>query len=282
MHLWNSWKSTLLDTLYHATCAYLQSTATQNQQQLIHDKQQQAAIKLTRQDLDDADIQALWQRLPNTYFRYFDANTLAWQTQVILNQQDDLEPAIACRTHPTHGHAELMLFIHNPQMAFAKTTNVLDALNLNIAEARFYRNSQNEILCYFILLNHQNQRFNETSRLKEVVDVLTIRLHSTQSTHQKHIRRSSAEQHFEMAPEISFSEANLAHARQIDITCIDRPGLLADIAAVFAETKLGVHHAKVTTLGEKVNDSFILSRSENHLFSAAFQDTLSQALQEIL
>jgi [protein-PII] uridylyltransferase len=50
----------------------------------------------------------------------------------------------------------------------------------------------------------------------------------------------------------------------LEVLCPDRPGLLAVIANVFVEQHIVLHNAKITTLGENVEDVFFITDEDNH------------------
>ena len=58
--------------------------------------------------------------------------------------------------------------------------------------------------------------------------------------------------------------------------CPDRPGLLAIIADVFIEMGIVLHNAKITTLGENVEDVFFITDTDNHKL---MDPALTEALQ---
>lgn len=53
----------------------------------------------------------------------------------------------------------------------------------------------------------------------------------------------------------------------IELIALDRPGLLARIGAVFLDCQFLVHSAKITTIGERVEDFFSLSRRDGELLT---------------
>jgi len=59
--------------------------------------------------------------------------------------------------------------------------------------------------------------------------------------------------------------------------CSDRPGLLAKVAGIFVEMDIRLHNAKITTLGENVEDVFFISDENNE---AIKDSSIQQKLQE--
>ena len=65
----------------------------------------------------------------------------------------------------------------------------------------------------------------------------------------------------------------------MDLACSDRPGLLSDISAAFVTCGIRVHDAKITTMGDRVEDAFILSDKQNEPLS---RDTRAQLLKTLI
>ena len=66
----------------------------------------------------------------------------------------------------------------------------------------------------------------------------------------------------------------------IDITAVNRPHLLADIAETFFAHNISLRYAKITTLDQRIEDSFITYSPS--LQDPQTQNTLKQALIEVL
>ena len=66
----------------------------------------------------------------------------------------------------------------------------------------------------------------------------------------------------------------------IDITAVNRPHLLADIAETFFAHNISLRYAKISTLDERVEDSFIVFSPD--LKNPKTQSSLKQALLEQL
>jgi [protein-PII] uridylyltransferase len=68
----------------------------------------------------------------------------------------------------------------------------------------------------------------------------------------------------------------------MDLTCSDRPGLLSDISAAMVACGIRIHDAKITTMGDRVEDAFILSDKHNEPLSRDTRALLLKILIEKL
>ncbi|MNG07707.1 Bifunctional uridylyltransferase/uridylyl-removing enzyme [compost metagenome] len=64
----------------------------------------------------------------------------------------------------------------------------------------------------------------------------------------------------------------------LELTALDTPGLLARIGAVFQQCGLSLHAAKITTIGERVEDFFSLTTLEGEPLNQAEQQALEERL----
>jgi [protein-PII] uridylyltransferase len=65
----------------------------------------------------------------------------------------------------------------------------------------------------------------------------------------------------------------------LEVLCPDRQGLLAVIAHIFIDMGITLHNAKITTLGENVEDVFFITGPDD---LPLHDDTVIDALQETI
>jgi [protein-PII] uridylyltransferase len=69
----------------------------------------------------------------------------------------------------------------------------------------------------------------------------------------------------------------------LNVTASDRPGLLANIALVLVELGLEITSARITTLGERVEDVFLVTRVDGASINDAQQCyDIEQAIRQRL
>jgi [protein-PII] uridylyltransferase len=68
----------------------------------------------------------------------------------------------------------------------------------------------------------------------------------------------------------------------MDLACSDRPGLLSNISAAMVACGVRIHDARISTLGDRVEDAFILSDKENAPLSRNLRAELLQSLKDTL
>ena len=75
-------------------------------------------------------------------------------------------------------------------------------------------------------------------------------------------RLSRQVRHFPVTPEVEIRADERGNQYLMSISAADRPGLLYAIARVLAEHGITLHTAKIATLGERVEDVFLISGKE--------------------
>ncbi|HSC74626.1 MAG TPA: ACT domain-containing protein, partial [Pseudomonadales bacterium] len=99
-------------------------------------------------------------------------------------------------------------------------------------------------------------------------------------------RRTARElKHFTMPTRTSMVNDINSGTTVLEVISPDRPGLLARIARVFVEFGIRIHNAKITTLGERVEDVFFVTDQEgkplsNPEFCAALQTEICEQLDK--
>jgi [protein-PII] uridylyltransferase len=74
-------------------------------------------------------------------------------------------------------------------------------------------------------------------------------------------RLSRQVRHFPITPEVSIRPDERGSHYIMSLTAADRPGLLYAIATVLSRHHLNLQTAKIATLGERVEDTFLINGS---------------------
>jgi len=81
---------------------------------------------------------------------------------------------------------------------------------------------------------------------------------------------------------INFSVNKKWNLTQVEISVIDKQGLLSNIAYVFYQLNISIINARIATLGERVEDVFFVSSAQNKPLSKDEERALQRALEERL
>lgn len=75
-------------------------------------------------------------------------------------------------------------------------------------------------------------------------------------------RLSRLVRHFPITPEVEIRADERGSHYLMNVTAADRPGLLFGIARILGQHGITLHTAKIATLGERVEDVFLISGKE--------------------
>ena len=89
---------------------------------------------------------------------------------------------------------------------------------------------------------------------------------------------------FPVQPHVTISNMLSNKFTVVEVECLDRIGLLAEITAVLSDLSLDIHSARITTFGEKVIDTFYVTdltgqKIENPTRQEKVRSTLLETLR---
>src|SRR5690606_35227790 len=165
---------------------------------------------------------------------------------------------------------------------FATVTATLDRLGLGVVEARVVSSLKGMSLDTFQVLDAGTEFVSPERRAATVAEVLGRTL-ATAPYRVAPVRRAVPRRlrHFHMPVNIAFDADPGTGRTRMTLVCTDRPGLLAQVAAVLREHRMRVHDARIATFGERVEDFFQLTdEADRPVTDQARLDQLRQALAQ--
>jgi [protein-PII] uridylyltransferase len=274
--VWNAWKGKLLEDLYAATRRLL-SGATPQQALGLAGRQEEARGILRFHGLRPGIEEAFWQQLDTAYFMRHDAEEIAWHTRVLYHRPDAAEPVVKARINQIGEGLQVMVYVVDQQELFARLCGFFSRLGYSIADAKIHTTRHGYALDSFILLDPSHQLpYRDMTALLE--HDLVERLKTRPPLEPPATGRLSRQvRHFPITPEVSIRPDEKGHYHIMSIGAADRPGLLHSIALILSRHGVDLHTAKIATLGERVEDTFLISGKE-----LAKTATLVKLEQELL
>lgn len=263
--LWNSWKDSLLKTLYNGTLTVLNRGLDNplNKHDIISKNKKQALQLLRDRPIGEAAILALWQEMGDSYFLRYQADEISWHTPEIIqhiNHNKSLQPLVLIRQDTHYNSTEIFIYCADKKHLFAQITVVIGKLALNIISARIVTSTTHYALDRFRVLNKEGNAVTDTIELQRICSNIEAALRQRQLPKETHVRKPSRRmKHFHIPVGVEFDNAVTAGLTSVAITATDRPGALYRIARSFLHCDLLVHAAKVATIGEKLEDVFFIS-----------------------
>jgi len=284
--IWNSWKASLLQELYDATRRAfrrgLENPLAQTEQ--CENNQQQALELLTAQHVPKNAIDKLWNSLSLEYFIRHSVDEIVWQTEAIIANAGREFPMILAQQRSQRGGTEI--FIHMPIAShlFAASTGIFERLGLNVADARIITSDKNYAFDTYILLEEDGEAISNNDRIKEIISRLKHELPQTDFTDKQiNLRTARQLKHFNTRTRVNFNQDAPNHRTIMEIITADRPGLLSKVGLALMECDIHLQNAKITTIGERVEDVFFISdKDQQPIKDEALLDQLRNSIVTFL
>jgi len=273
-NLWNTWRASLLRKLYlSAKRALAQGLeVTVGKDARIDETRDEAVALLLDSGVGRDEALALWEGVDPDYFLRESPDDILWQTKAVAAHTSD-GPLISIRnTVDIEGQeGASQIFIRAPLTAFlfANLSTACERLNLTIVDARLYPLAAGHCYVTFMVLEADGTPLQLTKpRLQQIEEMLRRYVDATQALPAPRQSPPSRKQrHFTRNTVTTLTNNENKPYSILEVLCLDRPGLLAVIGHIFVEMQIKMHNAKITTLGENVEDVFFITDELNRPLS---------------
>ena len=284
-NVWNAWKARLLESLFLQTRRVLQQSLDTEAQLSL--RKQEVLQKLSSFNLKEDSVQPLWQAFGESYFNRFDSDEIAWQSRLLIPHKLTGTAIVRARLSPKGDGIQVMIYSRDQREIFARICHFFDSMQYNIVQAKIFTTAHGYAMDNFIVLEPETRQISYTGLLKHIEQGLTEQLSgSTAMPSPIRGRVSRQVKHMPITTQVSIRPAHLHHdhdqpIQQLDVIANDRPGLLASMALILLQNDIALHNAKVNTLGNRVEDSFLISTSDGQPLNPAQISTLQAAFSEL-
>ena len=200
--------------------------------------------------------------LDTSYFLRHDADEIVWHTRTLYYRPDSPEPVVRTRLNPFGDGMQVMAYLPDQPELFARICGFFAKLGYSIVEAKIHTSRHGYALDSFILLD-PGERLVYRDVLGLVEHDLTEHLKQMPPLEAPPPARLSRQvRHFPITPEVSIRPDERGNHYIMSVTAADRPGLLYAIARILSQHGIDIRSAKIATLGERVEDTFLISGQE--------------------
>jgi [protein-PII] uridylyltransferase len=268
--VWNAWKGKLLEDLYRYTLRMLGGRAPDANAE-IESRKRDALIELARHAEPHEGQKALWDTLDVGYFMRHEASEIAWHARQLsryVAKPGDTpvvplggKSIVRARISPLGEGLQVLVYTADQTDLFARICGYFDQAGFSILDAKIHTAKNGYALDTFqvvtsLLPEHYRELITMVeSGLSSTIDQKGQLLPPTKG------RVSRRVKNFPIAPRITLHPDEKAQSWLLSISASDRLGLLYSVATVLAKHSISLKLAKISTLGERVEDTFLIEGS---------------------
>ena len=284
--LWNAWRASLMHQLYTLTKRTLRHGVENHvdKADFIAETQTAALERLMEKGATRDDILREWEPISEDYFLRESVADIVWHTEGLIRHDLTKGPLILIGEYRTLRSDEgaTQIFVHsagNPNH-FVATAQAFEQLSLNVVDARIVTADGDEVFNTFLVLEGNGQPVGERpARCRDITETLNAFL-TGKARRSGRRRPSTAMKSFQFKTSVTLSADTTNNRTVVEVISPDRPGLLATIARVFVDLGVVLRSARITTLGERVEDMFYVTDLEGNAFhDPSFRETLVARVQ---
>jgi len=263
--VWNAWKGKLLEDLYRLTLRSLGGARPNLDAELEARKAEARSLLALASQLPGTE-QPLWQTLEVSYFARHDAHDIAWHARVLWRHVKSATPVVSARASP-HGDG-LQVLVYAPDIAdlFARICGYFDNAGFSVLDAKVHTTRARFALDTFQLV-HPNIDSGDPAGYRDLISLVETQLAQALKDggalpEPRRGRVSRRVKSFPITPRVSLRPDERAQRWLLSVSASDRSGLLYGIARVLARHRINLQLAKISTLGERVEDTFLIDGAE--------------------
>ncbi len=296
--LWNGWRAALMSQLYTETRRTLRrgAQASPSRSEKVQQAKRLVLERLRKKGISQEIAETLWDGPPDEFFLSHTPPQLAKFTQRLAKQGDLRNALILVQDLPRQleGEGATLVFVatqDDPELILL-TLARLSLMGLSIHAAWISATTGGKCFSTYVVLDQKTgyigrNRARFAAITKELSSSLNESRHANQIT--EAVRKISARRmrrelkYFKVPVKVRFESDEELDVSSLHIECRERPGLLTLIVRALVNQNLRIKNARVSTLGERVEDTFIVTQdSGTSVTNPEEQETLAEAIRQEL
>jgi [protein-PII] uridylyltransferase len=287
--VWNAWKGKLLEDLYRSALRRL-GGASPNLDAVIESRKAEARSLLALASQLPGTETELWAQLEVAYFMRHDASAIAWHARVLRAKVNHASAVVQARSSPVGEGLQVLVYAADQPELFARICGTLDAAGFTIQDAKVHTTRHGYALDTFQVSHlsmdaltaaddaaeHRVLSTMLEARMREALDTQSTLPVPSQGRISRRVRS------FPMTPRVQLRPDDRGQRWVLSVSASDRSGLLYAVARVLSQHKINIHLARISTLGERVEDTFLVDAPTlaNPKTQGALEADLRAALED--
>ena len=279
--VWNAWKGKLLEDLYRYTLRVLGGRAPDAAAEI--EARKRGALTLLALHAEPFEgYKALWDTLDVSYFMRHEAPDIAWHARHLSRHTGKAGVTIRVRHSSAGEGMQVLVYTPDAPDLFVRICGFFDQAGFSILDAKIHTTHNGFALDTFQVASEpMEDHYRELATMVEVNLARALEDQGPLPPPSKG-RVSRRVRSFPVTPRVDLRPDEKAQRWLLSVSASDRVGLLYLIARVLARHHINVKLAKVTTLGERVEDTFLIDGPElqHNRAQIAIETELLQALSD--
>ena len=281
--VWNAWKGKLLEDLYRVTLRVLGGAKPDASSELAQ-HQEESRAKLRLHAIEDSAYENLWKQLDVAFFLRQDADDIAWLTRHLFNKVESETPVVRARLSPVGEGLQIAVYVKDQEDLFSRICAYFERHGFSIWDARIHTTKHGYALDTFQISG--SNLVDEGGSYRDLIQLveyeLTAALQNNDPLPPPSMGRLSRQSRtFPTQPRVHVVPDERGRYYALSLSASDRTGLLYVISRVLAKHNVSLHTARINTLGERVEDVFLLDAanlSKNPKLQILLETDLLEAL----
>jgi [protein-PII] uridylyltransferase len=261
--VWNGWKGKLLEDLFRATRRALGGDKPGAQAEIDSRKGEARTLLALASQLPGTE-KPLWDALEVSYFARHESADLAWHARALWRHLQTEEPVVNARASSVGEGLQVLVYSPDRPDLFARICGYFDNAGFNILDAKVHTTRTGYALDTFeVVQAHAAGGPDTASAHRDLIALVEHQLAAAVSSQAPlpepaRGRLSRRVRSFPITPRVSLRPDERGQRYLLSVSTSDRAGLLYSIARVLAQHRINLELAKVMTLGERVEDTFVV------------------------
>jgi [protein-PII] uridylyltransferase len=288
--VWNAWKGKLLEDLFRLTLRAItaEGGAPPSTETEVESRKAEARALLALASQLPGTEKPLWETMDLGYFMRHDPVDLAWHARVLWRHVKTNKPIVSARASPVGEGLQVLVYAPDMSDLFARICGYFDNAGFSVLDAKVHtsraaagppqgrtappRGAGDEVavgapsdgygLDTFQLVHPQIDEGDQTA-YRDLISLVETQLvgaltHTGPLPEPRRGRVSRRVKSFPVTPRVTLRPDERAQRWILSVSASDRTGLLYAIARVLAKHRINLLLAKISTLGERVEDTFLV------------------------
>ena len=255
--VWNAWKGKLLEDLYRYTLRTLGGHAPSPDAE-VEARKREALVQLALHSLPFEAQKKLWATLDVSYFMRHDAADIAWHTRQLSREVGTERVIVRARRSLVGEGLQVLVYTKDQPDLFVRICGYFDHGGYSILDARIHTARNGYALDTFqVVTSIQPEHYQELTSMIETELAHAIAASGPLPAPSRG-RISRRVKSFPIVPRVGLKPDEKGQRWLLSISASDQAGLLYNVARVLARHGINLQLAKINTLGERVDDTFLI------------------------